>query len=163
MKEKLEQLTLSNFVDLISGDTSVLLERHESSNIDELTIATRNIVLEYRSIADPGGTNAYFRHVEDWIKARMSVIIFTMCNNLTALKQYANAREVLEAYGLPASGWAETRIEGTIQAKLAQAQRELDDMEAENEKMITERENIRAQFDSQTAALMAHLDRKSVV
>lgn len=156
MKENLEQLTLSQFVDLVCGDTSVLLTNHEVGNPNKLAVATRNIVLEYRSIADPGGTSSYFKHVEDWIKAKMNVIIFTMCNNLASLKQYGRAREVLVEYGMPASGWTDGRVDGTIQAKLAQSQRELEEIEVENEKVIAEREKIRAQFDAQTAAIMAH-------
>lgn len=39
---------------------------------------------------------------------------------------------------------------------LTEAQRELDDMETENEKLIAERDKIRAQFDALTAAIMAH-------
>lgn len=156
MKENLEQLTLSQFVDLVCGDTSVLLAKHEIPNPNKVAVATRNIVLEYRSIADPGGTSSYFKHVEDWIKAKMNVIIFTMCNNLASLKQYSRAREVLVEYGLSASSWTDNRVEATIQARLAQAKRELEDLEAENEKVIAEREKIRAQFDAQTASLMAH-------
>lgn len=156
MKEKLEQLTLSQFVDLVCGDTSVLLGSHEISNPNKLAIATRNIVLEYRGIADPGGTGSYFKHVEDWIKAKINIIIFTMCNNLVALKQYGRVREVLEEYGMSATGWTDGRVDGTIQAKLAQSQRELEELESENDKVIAEREKIRAQFDAQTASLMAH-------
>lgn len=156
MIEKLEQLTLSKFVDLVCGNTRVLLQRREKASPNKLAIATRNIVLEYRAIADPGGTNSYFKHIEDWIKAKISVVLFTMCNNLTTLKQYGRAKEVLEAYGLSVNGWTDGRVEGTIQAKLAQAQRELEDFETENEKVSAEREKIRAQFDAQTAAIMAH-------
>lgn len=156
MKETLEQLTLSQFVDLVCGDTDVLLGKHEIGHSDKLAVATRNIVLEYRAIADPGGTTSYFKHVEDWIKAKMNVIIFTMCNNLVLLKQYGRAREVLVEYGLSASGWPDSRVDGTIQAKLAQSQRELEELEAENEKAIAECDKIRSQFDTQTASLMAH-------
>lgn len=156
MIEKLEQLTLSGFVDLVCGDTSVLLSKDEIGNSDKLAIATRNIVLEYRAIADPGGTNSYFKHVEDWIKAKISVIVFTMCNNLTTLRQYSRAREVLESCGMSVSGWTDSRVDCTVQAKLAQSQRVLDELEAENETAVAERENIRVRFDAQTAALMAH-------
>lgn len=156
MIEKLGQLTLSKFVDLVCGDTGVLLGPHEAGNATKLAVATRGIVLEYRAIADPGGTNSYFKHVEDWIKAKMNVIIFTMCNNLTTLKQYGRAREVLESYGLSVSGWTDSRVDGVVQSRLARSQRELDDLEAENDKVIAERKNVRAQFDAQIAALMAH-------
>lgn len=156
MKETLEHLTLSQFVDLVCGDTSVLLGKHEVGNPNKLAIATRNIVLEYRTIADPGGTSSYFKQVEDWVKVKMNVLLFTMCSNLVSLKQYDRVREVLVEYGLSASGWSDSRVDGTIQAKLAQAQRELEELEAENEKVMAEREKIRAQFDAQTASLMAH-------
>lgn len=156
MIEKLEQLTLSKFVDLVCGDTSVLLGAHEVGNTNQITVATRNIVFEYRTIADPGGTNSYFKHVEDWIKAKISIIVFTMCHNLVSLKQYDRVRDILGDYGLSASKWNDSRVEGTVKAKLSQAQRELDEMETENESAVAEREKIRSQFDTQTAALMAH-------
>lgn len=156
MIEKLEQLTLSKFVDLVCGDTSVLLGAHEVGNTNQITVATRNIVFEYRTIADPGGTNSYFKHVADWIKAKISVIVFTMCHNLVSLKQYDRVRDILGDYGLSASKWNDSRVEGTVKAKLSQAQRELDEMETENESAVAEREKIRSQFDTQTAALMAY-------
>lgn len=156
MKERLEQLTIAKFIDLICGDMNVLLGSHEIGNPNKLIVATRNIVLEYRAIADPGGTNSYFKHVEDWIKAKMNIIIFTMCDNLTALKQFGRVREVLVAYGLSASDWSDGRVNGTVQSRLAQAKREVEDMESENEKIVSERDKIRSQFDAQTATLMAH-------
>lgn len=156
MIEKLEQLTLSKFVDLVCGDTSVLLGAHEVGNTNQITVATRNIVFEYRTIADPGVTNSYFKHLADWIKAKISVIVFTICHNLLSLKQYDRVRDILGDYGLSASKWNDSRVEGTVKAKLSQAQRELDEMETENESAVAEREKIRSQFDTQTAALMAY-------
>lgn len=156
MKEKLEELTLSQFIDLVCGDTSVLLGKREIGNADKLTITTRNIVLEYRNIADPCATGAYFKHIEDRVKAKINVIILTMCSNLVSLRQYDRAREILIDYGLSASQWTDARVEGTIQAKLTQSQRELEELEAANEEAIAERDKIRGQFDAQTASLMAH-------
>ncbi len=156
MKEKLEQLTLSQFVELVCGNTGVLLGKAEIGHPSKLAVATRNIVFEYRSIADPGGMSTYFRHIEDMIKDKINVIIFTMLNNLVSLKQYDRAREVLVEYGLSASDWTDGRVDGIIKAKLAQSQRALEDKEAENEKVIVERDKIRAQFDSQIAFIMAH-------
>lgn len=153
MIERLEQLTLSQFVDLVCGDTTVL---QGSGNANETAVVSRNIVMEYRSIADPGGVCSYLQRMEDWIKAKIEVIVFTMCLNLISLKQFERAREILNVCGLSSSGWSDSRVEGTVNAKLLQAQRRLDEIEAESEKADAERENIRAQFDSQTAALMAH-------
>lgn len=153
MIERLEQLTLSQFVDLVCGDTTIMRGK---GNTDKTAIALRNIVMEYRSIADPSGTHSYLQRIEDWIKAKIEVIVFTMCLNLVTLKQFSRVREVLAAYGLSSSGWNDSRVEGTVNARLSQAQRTLDEIESENEKAEAERENIRAQFDTQTAALMAN-------
>lgn len=156
MKEKLNQLTLSQFIDLVCGDTGVLLDGHETEDADKLTIAMRNIVLEFRTIADPGGTATYLKRSEDWLKAKINVIVFTMCNNLATLGHHDKAREILVEYGLNASGWTDNRTSGIIQAKLAQWQRELNAIESETEKELADRENIRSQFDTQVAAIMAH-------
>ena len=153
MIERLEQLTISQFVDLVCGDTEVL---QVSGSADKAAIVLRNVVMGYRNIADPGGTHSYLQRVEEWIKAKIEVIVFTMCLNLAALKQIDRAREVLDAYGLSSSGWNDSRVEGAINAKLSQAQRALNDIDALNENADVERENIRAMFDAQTAALMAH-------
>lgn len=156
MKERLDQLTLSQFIDLICGDFDALLAKHEIGNAEKLAIATRNIVFEYRSIADAAGMTSYLQHIESWIKAKMSVMIFTMCFNLTTLNQYEKAREVIKDYGLYVSGWTDARTHGAVKAKLGQFQRELEDLEKDREGMAVEADKIRSQFDAQTAALMAH-------
>lgn len=156
MITKLEQLTLSQFVDLACGDTSVLIGTHEIINPHKLTLTVRDIMLEYRAIADPRGSNSYFIHIEEWIKARIDMMVFMMCNNLIGLGEFENVREVLESYGLPVSKFGESRIEGTVQSRLAQARREVDEFEKENDETKDEIKEIRAKFDVQTADLMAH-------
>ena len=156
MITKLEQLTLSQFVDLITGNTSILHRKVEIPNQAKLAVVVRDIVMEYRAIADPGGVETYLTHIEEWIKAKISVVVLTMCRNLSELKRYDRAREVLDSLGLNCQSWNEHRMEGEVMARLSKAQRTLDELEAENEKMTEERENIRGQFDTQTAGLMAH-------
>lgn len=156
MKERLEQLTLSQFVDLVCGDTSVLLGPHEIGNSHKVAQATRSIVMEYRSITDPGGISAFLMHIEKWIKAKLDVILFTMCRNLIMLKHTDRVREVLVEHGMSASGWPDGRVAATVNAKLAQAQREAVELDEENEKTAEERRNIRSMFDEQTASLMVH-------
>ena len=84
------------------------------------------------------------------------MMVFMMCNNLVGLGEYESVREVLESYGLPVSKFGESRIEGTVQSRLAQAQREVDEFEKENEEAKDKVKEIRAKFDVQTADLMAH-------
>ena len=78
MKTKLEDLTAAQFIDLACGDHSVIVGRHEIVGSDKVAIAVRNIIMEYRAIADPGGNAAYFRHVDSMVKARISIAVYTM-------------------------------------------------------------------------------------
>ena len=157
MIERLEQLTMSQFVDMLCGDTGVLLGRHEvAANPDKVANVVRSIVMEYRAIADPSGSDAYLRHAEDAAKAKMRVVVFTVCSNLVAFKQHGKAREVLLSLGMPASKWNDSRVAGTVKAKLEQARRELDTLNAESEESKEREKNVRAQFDTLTATLMAH-------
>ena len=156
MIERLDQLTIAQFVELICGNTKVLHPNHITVNPAKLASTTRALVLEYRAIADPGGTNAYFHHIEEWLKAKISVVVFTMCDNLASLYCFPQAREILTEYGIDTEGWKDKRVAGIIKASLAKSQRELQQLETDNEVLKQERENIRSQFDSQTATLMAH-------
>lgn len=156
MIERLEQLTMSQFVDMLCGDTGVLLGRHGAANPDKITNVVRSIVMEYRAIADPSGSDAYLRHAEDAAKAKMRVVVFTVCSNLVAFKQHGKAREVLLSLGMPASKWNDSRVAGTVKAKLEQARRELDTLNAESEESKEREKNVRARFDTLTATLMAH-------
>lgn len=155
MKTKLEQLTTAEFIELVCGNKDVLLDKHEVPNPYKVTIAMRNIVMEYRSIADPGGNASYLQRVEAIIKARLGVAVYSMCQNLVTLKEYDRAREVLIAAGLSADGWKDKRIESEVHIHLQKSKRafaEIDEAEDADE----DKENIRNAFNAMIAAMMAH-------
>jgi hypothetical protein len=154
MKTKLAQLTAAKFIELVCGNKDVLLGKHEVPNFYKLTIAMRTIVMEYRGIADPGGNASYLQHVETLIKARISVAVFSMCQNLVFLNQYDKAREILIAAGLPADGWSAKRMASAIHIQLQKNKRVFDEIE-ENEDIVEDKENIRNAFDGMIAAMMA--------
>lgn len=153
MKERLDQLTLAQFVDLLCGDTSVLLSQHEVGNTEKMAAASRAIVMEYRAIADPSGTNAFLRQGEGKVRSKMGVVLYTLCQNLVAMKQYDKVREVFVGLGIAgAARWSDSRVDGTVTAKLAQARREAEETDTEEDGST----DVRRQFDIQTASLMAY-------
>lgn len=156
MKTRLSQLTLSQFVDLLCGDTDVLLAPHEVANKANLAKAMRDIILEYRNIADPGGVEVYLRQSDDIVKARMAVVVFSVCSNLVAAKRYDAVRSILQACGNDASQWPDKRIKGTIKANLEKAKRRVAELEAEDAEGNMSEEDVRNAFDGMTASLMAH-------
>lgn len=156
MKTRLESITISQFVDLLCGNTDVLLAPHEIANNANLAKAMRDIILEYRNIADPGGMEAYLRQSDDIVKARMAIVVFSVCSNLVAVKRYDDVRTILQSYGNDASQWPDKRIKGTIKANLEKAKRRLAELEAEETDGKFTEEEVRNAFDGMTASLMAH-------
>lgn len=156
MKTRLDQLTTAEFIDLVCGNKDVILGKHEIPNPYKLTIALRNIVMEYRSIADPGGNSTYLQRVDAIIKSRIAVTVYSMCQNLVLLQQFDRAREVLIAAGLPAEGWNDKRIESEVHIQLQKSKRAFDEADKDDDNSEEEKENIRNAFNGMIAAMMAH-------
>lgn len=156
MIEKLEQLTIGQFIDLVCGDTSVLAGERDAVTETALIIAMRNIVFEYKEIVDSAGIKSYLSSVEELVKAKMSVVIFRMCQNLVSLNEHDRAREVLTEYGINANTMNDQRVAAEVKSRLERAKSTIARIEAENAKDQHESTNIRREFDAQTAAMMAH-------
>ena len=156
MKTRLDQLTTAEFIDLVCGNKDVILGKHEIPNPYKLTIALRNIVMEYRSIADPGGNATYLQRVDAIIKSRIAVTVYSMCQNLVLLGQLERTREVLIAAGLPAEGWNDKRIESEVHIQPQKSKRAFDEADKDDDNSEEEKENIRNAFNGMIAAMMAH-------
>lgn len=156
MITKLESLTLSQFIAIVCGDMHVLFQDGEEINPNDYAIAVRDIVVEYRSIADPGANNAFLHKSETLIKAKLSYMLFIVCDSLNKIGEYERVRDILCSSGMNASKWNEKRIDGTVKAKLAQAEREFKEYEKEQEELAQSQTEIRKYFDAQIASLMAH-------
>lgn len=156
MKTRLDQLTTAEFIDLVCGNKDVILGKHEIPNPYKLTIALRNIVMEYRSIADPSGNATYLQRVDAIIKSRIAVTVYSMCQNLVLLQQFDRAREVLIAAGLPAERWNDKRIESEVHIQLQKSKRAFDEADKDDDNSEEEKENIRNAFNGMIAAMMAH-------
>lgn len=152
MIESLDKLTIGRFIDLLCGDKDVLLSKHEKVSDTRLAIALRNIVFEYREIADPSGAKAYISDVEDLLKAKVSVSLFTVCSNIANMGETDKAKEILEAYGINTKGMSESRLKAEIKSNLERAKYEISRHESDESKQL----NIRKDFDEQTATLMAY-------
>lgn len=156
MIEKLEQLTVGQFIDLVCGDTSVLTTERDAATEAALVIAMRNIVFEYKEIVDSAGVKGYLSSVEELVKAKISVVIFQMCRNLVSLNEHDRAREVLTEYGVKADTMNDQRVAAEVKSRLERAKSTIAKIEAENKKDHSASINIRREFDAQTAAMMAH-------
>lgn len=157
MIERLEQLTMSQFIDMVSGNTDVLRDRLEimAPASDKLARAMRDIVMEYKEIADPTGAHEFLAKSEDLAKAKIELSVYSLCDNLVSMGQHDRAREVLNECGINASSMSEQRLVAEIKSRMARAKRTIHELEIEVEEGEAS-EDIRRSFDEQTAAMMSH-------
>lgn len=155
MITKLEELTAAQFIDLVSGDTSVLHTRREIVSDVKMSDTIHSIVFEYRSIIDESGAKGYISRMGKLIKAKILVLIFKMCRNLVELKEYDRVKEVMTECGIKAYSMSDSRLVAEVNSRLERAKREVSIHEIKDED-TPDIADIRKSFDEQTAAMMAH-------
>ncbi len=156
MIEKLEQLTVAQFVDLICGDTTVLLGKREIVAPAKLTECARNILLEYRMIADESGAKAYLSCAGEMLKAKIEVAVYTICSNLVKLGEHGRAREVMIENGINADSMTDQRVTAEVKSRLQRARNSVEKLGKEAESEVERLSDVRTEFDAQTAQLMAY-------
>lgn len=154
MKTRLDQLTAAEFIELMCGNRSVLLADGENADFNEVTIALRNILMEYRAIADPSGSAVYFRHADAVLGARFTVAVLAMCRLLARMGMHTKARDILVVAGLTAEAWDDRRLESEIHIRLQKGKRTMNELDGEEGE--SDRESCRSAFGSLIAAMTAH-------
>lgn len=156
MKERLEQLTVAEFVDLLCGDTDVLRGRHMIVSPEKLEETARNIVWEYKEIADPAGTKAYLADGTELVKMQLRALGLEICQHLVVMERYDKAREILGNLGLRANSIPDARLAPLVKSRLLKCRAEIKKLEDSADAKEEGEVDIRREFDMQTAALMAH-------
>lgn len=155
MKTRLEQLTVSELVELLSGNHEVLAGKHEMMTEEKSASVIRSIIYEYREIADPAGAKSFLTQTEEQTRTRYEVLLYTMCGNLLTLRRFEDVREILEIAGINASRMNESRLKAEVETRTSRANRKLKEYQEENPDDM-KADDIRKMFDTQTAYLMTH-------
>lgn len=154
MKTRLDQFTLSEFVELLAGDISVL-SAGSLVKPKETAAAARDVINEYARIVYPGGNSAYLTHFENNLKTQSGHTLWAICKMLVGLNEFDGARIILGEYGFDADKWDNKRIEREVNVAYARSKRDMDESAADNDEDVDIGE-VRNHFDQQTALLMAH-------
>lgn len=156
MIKRLDELTIAQFIDIVAGDTSALSTEPDVSPA-QLAEIMRDIILEYKSIADPAGVKMYLAEHEQHIKARIAVQLFNICSNLLKLHQYDSVREIMSQADYNTSGQSEKWLAAKVASELERAKFNLSKIEDEaNAGTVHGAIDVRRDFDEQTAAMMAY-------
>lgn len=156
MKTRLDQLTMAEFIELLCGNTSVVMGKHEFPDPKKLERNVRDLILRYQEISDPAGFRIYLSDEEAEVKARMEVVIYTICHGLLAQQKYDEIREIMEECGINAGRMNEQRLSAEVESRLERAKAALTKIEAEKEDKKEAEVDIRAEFDKRTALMMSH-------
>lgn len=155
MITKLEELTAAQFIDLVCGDTSVLLSKHEIVSPGKVAIVTRDIVSKYHSLADEAAFKRHISRIVDIITIKTEIVLYSICNALIAVKEYPSAREILKSAGIKVERMSDQRLTAEVKSRYQRAKFNAEKSATDEEKTI-EVADIRKAFDEQTAAMMAH-------
>lgn len=155
MKERLDQFTMAQFIDIVCGDRS-------SIGAEDDKVAERvalSLVTEYNNIADPIAAKA--RVVEGEHKARLSakIAVAKICMNLiNVYGAYDEVRGLLEQSGFAVSHYSDERLKKKVEQIIRSVQTDIDRTKTENQEEFSENiiQDFRASYDMQTARLMAH-------
>lgn len=155
MKERLSELTVTEFVELICGDVSVLKSSpHEILDPKKVKIAARDIALEFKDISDRASMRSYLSQMEESAKLRLQILAYGIAADLSAIGSYDKAREVLSEHGINAGRMSDSRIEAESRSQLERAKGKLRRLleESVDDKDI----DVRREFSAQSASLMAY-------
>lgn len=150
MRTQLSQLTMSQYIDLLCGDYSVI----GSGNNLKKEIIRRNIILEYQHICDRSSYTRFIRGTHNRGKARTRLSLYSLCKLFVDLGHIEKARNVMNIAGMRVERFNDERLKAEIDSQIARARKDLSDLE-NNEEVADEKE-VRAFYDRQTAGMMSH-------
>lgn len=154
MKTRLDQLMMSEFIELMCGDLSVLIPPHHVGNKEKAKEAAANIVYEYQMIVNKGQVSAEIVKTSEFHKAKAELIILSICQVMLKSHRANEAREILCKRGI--SHKDDKKLAMLVRSKIVRLNRVVDDYNKEHDKGDKEKGDIRSHFERQTAAMMAH-------
>jgi hypothetical protein len=156
MRTKLSQLKLSDFIELSTGNTKVLLGANEFSGQERIVKVARDIFNEYWEIADPKGMKVRVLHSEDTQKLKMKVDCLRICYVLALRGNAKDVRDVLNELEINVTDVQDEALAKRVKSILNGFEFEMNRAEEEEPKKELTEKDIRRSFDSEIAFLMTY-------
>lgn len=158
MVTELDKISVAGFIEVCSGNLSVLAENEEERNDSEmLKECADRLISAYYGITDHAGEEMRFRENYSHEKLRCKLAIYSICKDLIArFDDKDNVRQILNLAKLNCPS-NDASIEKAVDAGLARTKYELEKWKLHNrkEEQTEEKPDIKAGFMSQIASLMA--------
>lgn len=153
MIERLDELTMKQFIDMNCGKLDVL----GSGSPFELAVKREQLLVEYRAIVDNPGLMAMVTSHEFEIKAKGRVVLYKICRNLIDIKAYDEVRSILDIYGIHGEDNEKigTQISSLLKRSEFEYKRILEHKDTEIAEPISEK-SIRDGYAAEIASIMAY-------
>lgn len=158
MIERLNQVSLNDFIELSCGNYACLLSDTDSQSESTLKEIASKLIIEYRSIVNPSGMKAIVMDKEDMVKERAKLLSLRICQTLVSLGFYDDVRQVLGQLNVDVQSMSDEQVILKLDYLLHSAIFELKRNEErrceEHEGNKATPEQIRSSFDAEIAFLM---------
>lgn len=160
MIERLNQISLNDFIELSCGNYDCLLSGDYSAPESELREMASKLIVEYRSIVNPSGMQALILDKEDLVKERARLLSLRICQTLISINCYDDVREVLKLFGVDTRNMSEeqliSKIDNMLRSAIFEQKRNEERRKEEGEEKKATPEQIRSSFDTEIAFLMTY-------
>ena len=158
MIERLNQITLNDFIELSCGNYACLLSGRGSVSESMLKEMASKLIIEYRSIVNPSGMQAMIMDKEDMVKERAKLLSLRICQTLVSLGFYDDVRQVLGQLNVDIRDMSDEQVISKLDYLLHSAifeQKRNEERRSEEHKgnKVTPKQ-IRSSFDAEIAFLM---------
>lgn len=160
MKERLNQISLYDFIEISCGNYQCLLAKGESVSNDELKERASKLIVDYRNIVNPIGMKAMLLDREDMVKERSKLLLLRICQTLISIDSYDDVRGILNLLNVNTqvmdNDQVKSKLEYMLHSALFEQKRNDERRNEESQDKKATSEQIRASFDSETAFLMTY-------
>lgn len=156
MKTRLDQMSIHQFIDMLCGDLSVLLDGDEETDDVRLEKASSELARTYRAIIDPAGTKAEVSKGGSVKRRRMKIMLFRLCSAMMEMGDDDSVRSILSEYGWRVSGLSRDAVLSKCKSEFVRLEAE-EKREADKSVAAVEKDtDIRGSFARETAFLMRY-------
>jgi hypothetical protein len=158
MIERLNQISLNDFIELSCGNYACLLSDDKSASESKLKEIASKLTIEYRSIVNPSGMKAVIMDKEDIVKERAKLLSLRICQTLAALGFYDDVRQVLGQLNVDLRNMSDeqliSKLDYLLHSAIFEQKRNEERRGEEHEGNKAAPEQIRSSFDTEIAFLM---------
>lgn len=158
MIERLNQITLSDFIELSCGNYACLLSDCKSMSESTLKEIASKLLVEYRSIVNPSNMKAMVMDKEDMLKERAKLLSLRICLALVSLGFYDDVRQVLGQLNVDTRNMSDeqviSKIDYLLHSAIFEQKRNEERRSEEHKGSKATPEQIRSSFDAEIAFLM---------